>query len=448
MLTYSLKKSPSLPLYEALYRAIRDDILSGALKPGDRLPAKRALAAHLRVSRITVEGAYAQLLAEGYLRSQERVGYFVEALDRVPAARSAPPPAPAPRPRLDLTAGGPPEFPFSVWSRLQREVTLDLGKELLAPMPNQGVAELRQAIADHLGAFRGLAVDPEHILVGAGTDFLCNLLLQLLGRDKRFALEEPGYGKLRRIYTAGGAQCLPAGLDDQGVRPEALGEADVLHFSPAHHFPTGIITTPARRGELLAWAEAGNRYIIEDDYDSEFRAHPFPAISSMDRSGRVIYMNTFSRSLAPAIRIGYLVLPDGLLERLRRELGFYSCTVPSFEQHILARFLKQGYFEKHVNRMRKLYRARRDRVLAAIRSSGRDWTVLEQEAGLHFLLKPGPVDDDALRSRFAQAGIAIRTLSEYYHTPVPEKDRGWLVVNYGDLSEEALEEILKVLMAI
>ncbi len=451
MRTYTLKKAPGLPLYESLYRALRDDILSGALPPGEKLPSKRALASHLQVSQITVEAAYSQLLSEGYLRAQERVGYFVESVERSAPVRPLPDPpeAAVPPPKLDLTSAAPPDFPFSVWSRLQREVTLDLGPALLAPMPSLGILELRQAIAGHLAAFRGLSVEPERILIGAGTDFLCNLLLQLLGRDKVFALEEPGYGKLRSIYTAGGARCVPAPLDSQGVVPQGLEGAQVLHFSPAHHFPTGAVTSMARRTALLEWAQAApDRWIIEDDYDSEFRAHPLPAMASLDRE-RVIYMNTFSKSLAPAIRIGYLALPEALYRRLKETLGFYGCTVPSFEQYALARFLSRGYFEKHINRMRKTYRARRSRVIAAIQSCGPGFAIAEQDAGLHFLLKVDtPISDASLRAHFARAGVAIRTLSQYYHAPPPADIHATLVVNYAGVTEEYLPLLTEALKTV
>ena len=244
MLTYELKKAPGAPLYEALYRCIRADILSGALQPGQKLPSKRALAQNLEVSKITVETAYQQLLSEGFIRSREKVGYFVE-----PIRRAVPPKTVASSsheaettPMLELTAGGSEGFPFSVWSRLQREVMLDHGETLLKPLPNRGIPELRQAIAGHLAAFRGMHVDPENILIGAGTDFLYNLLIQLLGRDKVYAVEEPGYGKIRRIYSAAGATTESAPMDENGVIPQALGEKRVLHISPSHHFPTGIVT--------------------------------------------------------------------------------------------------------------------------------------------------------------------------------------------------------------
>ena len=451
MLTYELKKSPGVPLYEALYRCIRGDILSGTLKPGEKLPSKRALSSHLEVSKITVEAAYNQLLAEGYICSREKVGYFVETVER-PACRDAvhtaqKQPEP-PKPVLDLTGTGTEHFPFSVWSRLQREVMLDYGEKLLQPIPHQGIPELRQAIADHLAAFRGMETDPENILIGAGTDFLYNLLIQLLGRDKIYAVEEPGYGKIRKIYAAGGVDCISAPMDSWGVRPDGLKNAHVLHFSPSHHFPTGLVTPMQRRLELLNWARECSGWVIEDDYDSEFRfdAHPMPAMQSLD-SNRVIYMNSFSKTLAPSIRISYLVLPPALMRQFRETLGFYSCTVASFEQYTLARFLSRGHFEKHINRMRKFYKSRRNRVIRLLENStlaGRI-TILEQDAGLHFLVKVETSRSDVeVTQRLSEAGIRIKALSSYYHLPAGA-DRHCFLVNYSVLDENALEAVLRSL---
>ena len=450
MLTYELKKAPGVPLYEALYRAIREDILSGSLTAGEKLPSKRALAENLEISKITVEAAYSQLLAEGYISAREKVGYFVEAVSQrqaVAAVQAVPEQQPTAK-LVDLTANGSARFPFSTWSRLQREVVLDYGEKLLLPMPNRGIPELRQAIADHLADFRGMRTDPENILVGAGTDFLYNILVQLLSRDKVYALEEPGYDKTRRIYTAAGARCISAPMDEFGVKPEGLGEAGVLHISPSHHFPTGIVTPVSRRLELLAWAEAeDDRWIIEDDYDSEFRfhAHPMPAMQALDRTGKVIYLNTFSKSLAPSIRISYMVLPPKLMEKFRRELGFYSCTVPSFEQHTLARFISGGWFEKHINRMRKFYKTSRNRLIQRLESQeyAHQLAIQEKDAGLHFLVKiDTAMTEEALVAWCADRGVKVRTLGSYYHGPVPEQDKNCLVINYSGLREEDLDRIL------
>ena len=448
MLTYELKKAPGLPLYEALYRHLRRDIQTGVLPAGEKLPSKRALAENLKVSRITVETAYNQLLSEGYIRSTEKVGYFVEAVaQRRPDTKPLPVcPPEAGESLLDLTANGPARFPFSVWNKLQREVLQDYGQQLLQNIPHAGSFQLRAAITQHLWDFRGMAADPDNIIIGAGTDFLYNLLIQLLGRDRVYAVEDPGYDKIRKIYAAGGVPCVSAPMDGDGVIPELLESAGVLHISPSHHFPTGIVTPLKRRAALLDWAANRDGYIIEDDYDSEFRfrPHPVAALQALDKAGRVIYMNSFSKTLAPSIRISYMVLPTGLMQRFRKTLGFYSCTVSSFEQYTLARFLSRGYFEKHINRMRKFYKSRRDRVLAALEScpcSGR-FSVLEEDAGLHFLVKvETALSDEALTARFREAGIRVRCLSSYYTGTVPENQRSFLVINYSGLDEAMLDRL-------
>ena len=450
MLTYELKKAPGVPLYEALYRCIRRDILSGKLAAGEKLPSKRALAAHLEVSKITVEAAYNQLLTEGYIRSEEKVGYFAENLQKLPS------PAPIPEAAvqhaedlIDLTGDSPSHFPFSVWSRLQREVMLDLGEGLLLPLHKQGLPQLRCAIARHLQQFRGMQVDPDNILIGAGTDFLYNLLVQLLGRDKRYGVEEPGYSKIQKIYEAAGAACNLLNLDKEGVDPEDLGDTQVLHISPSHHFPSGIVMSNTRRRTLLDWAAAdSDRYIIEDDYDSEFRfnAHPMPALHTLDGGSKVIYLNTFSKTLAPSIRISYMVLPGSLMEKFRRTLGFYSCTVPSFEQYTLDRFISRGHFEKHINRMRKHYKSIRNRVLTAITGCtyADHFTILEENAGLHFLLQVDlPLTDAQLTQTCRKLGLRVAPLSSYYR--FPEENSHCLVVNYSGLTEEALTGLEKIL---
>ena len=450
MLTYELKKAPGIPLYEALYRCIRGDILSGKLPAGTKLPSKRALAVHLEVSKITVEAAYNQLSAEGYILPVEKVGYFVEAVETLPAPSPAVPAAEV-KPEadlLDLTTNAPAHFPFSVWSRLQRQVLLDFGHQLLQPVPSCGCEDLRRAIAEHLAGFRGMQVDPQNIIIGAGTDFLYNLLPQLLGQEKIYALEEPGYEKIHRIYAAAGARVHRVAMDGQGVIPEALGDAGVLHFSPSHHFPTGIVTPMSRRQALLKWAASGENWIVEDDYDCEFRfdTHPLPALYG--QSDRVVYINSFSKSLAPSIRLGYMVLPPSLMEKFRRELGFYSGTVSGFEQHTLARFLSRGDFEKHINRMRKFYRTRRNQLLQIIRSCPmrQRLTIEEADAGLHFIVKVDTaLSDEELQAYCAGLGLKIRTLSSYYHGIAPVDSHHRIVVNYSGLQDGDVQKLKNIL---
>ena len=459
MLTYPMNERGTQPLYEYLYRCIRQDILSGVLQADERLPSKRALAEHLQISVITVETAYQQLEAEGYLYVRPRRGFFVSRVDQLPEA-----PAPAkiesqpefPRWAVDLQSNqvDATRFPASIWAKLTRQVLSEGNSSLVSPVPNQGLPTLRQAIANHLRDFKGMSVSPEQIIVGAGAEYLYLLLAQLLGRSSVFAVEDPGYQKIRQIYQKCGAAYIPIPLDQHGMDPAALetSGATVLHISPSHHYPTGIITSINRRYALLRWADQQDGTIIEDDYDSEFRftGRPIPSLQSIDHSGRVIYMNTFSQTISPSMRVGFMVLPPRLLERYRQELGFYACTVPALDQHILARFLLGGYYEQHLSRMRKEYRIRRDRVLAAFRGSSfaDRVTILEQGAGLHFLLKlHSRQSDAAIRQKAESLGVRLSFLSEYSSAPHPEHEHT-LVVNYAGLDASRLDETISLLSQI
>ena len=461
MLTYTLDKQAGLSLYEQLYRRVKADILSGRLAAGEKLPSKRALAAHLEVSVITVKNAYEQLMAEGYLTGVEKKGYFVSAVlpspAAVPASPEQPPPPREPVWFLDLATNSiaAEDFPFTVWARLMRQTILEQGTGLLRAMPPQGAPELRHAIAAYLRQFRGMAVDAEQIIIGAGTEQLYSMLVQLLGRGKRYAAEDPGYSKIVRIYRSNQAEVVSIPLDSAGLSVTALerAHADVVHISPSHHYPTGIVMPIARRQELLHWAEQGtDRYILEDDYDSEFRfvGRPIPTLFSVDEGGRVVYLNTFSKTIAPSIRISYMVLPQRLLPAFREKLGFYSSTVSGFEQYTLARFMAEGYYEKHLNRMRKRYHQKRDAVIACIRGGplAPRARITEEDAGLHFLMTlDTSLSDTALRRMAEQRGLRLAMLSEYYsdHDAAPPHV---LVVNYSGVELEKLPRALARLAEI
>ena len=459
MLTYPMEERGSLPLYEYLCRRIRADILSGVLPAGTRLPSKRALAEHLRVSVITVEGAYSQLEAEGYLLARPKRGFFVADVEQTPPAAGEPVfrrPPEAPPQLLDLSRNqvDTARFPVSTWARLTRQVLTEAPEALLSPVPHQGLPALRQAIAADLRDFRGMAVSPEQIVIGAGAEYLYLLLAQLLGRDTVFAVEDPGYPKIRQVYGAWGAACVPVPLDGQGVDPAVLAAsgAAALHISPNPQYPTGLVTPIARRQVLLRWAEETGGIIIEDDYDSEFRftGRPIPTLQSIDRRGRVVYLNTFSQTISPSMRLGFLVLPPRLLERFRRELGFYACTVPALEQHVLSRFISGGHYERHLSRMRKEYRERRSQVVEAFRSSALAprVTFSEERSGLHFLLRLDTCRPDEELSRLAaQAGIRLSFLSEYAARPDPAFAHT-LVVNYAGLSPQRLPETVRLLSEV
>lgn len=453
MQTYTLDRSGASPLYEQLYRALKADILSGALPGGSRLPSGRALAEHLGLSRVTVETAYAQLLAEGYLTSRPRAGYFVEQLtpQELPPRVSEPeaqPPEPEPAQSRSAQL-----FPFSVWARLMRGVLLDRRQELLRPAPDAGLPALRQAVAAELYRQRGVHVSPEQVYIGAGAEYFYNLLIQFFGHGRVYALENPGHRKIARVYQANQVAVRPIGMDADGVIPELLEQsgAEVLHISPSHHYPTGTVTPITRRQALMRWLTAQpGRYLIEDDYDSEFRFSglPIPTIQSMDRSGRVIYMNTFSRTISPSLRISYMILPRTLLPQWQAAMGFYSCTVPSFEQMTLTRFLAEGYFEKHLSRMKKHYRSVRAQLFSVLHTpqAVRQCAVHDTDAGLHLVLelKNAP-EPEALRALLRKSGLSDALLSDFFlDAPSPQAQKS-IVLGYADAEPAQLEAALTAL---
>ena len=451
MHTYDLEGGK---LCDLLPAALRADILSGALKPGERLPSKRRLAEHHGISINTVQNAYEQLIAEGYVEAKERKGYFVVDLpaplqSEAPVLPAQEPAVPKPDPDLVTNATDGSRFPFSLWSRLMRRVLTEEGERLLSPLPAAGAPALREAIASYLREERGMAVTAAQVVIGAGTEYLYHLLLQLLGRERRYGLENPGHSKIAQIYALNGVDFRPVSMDAEGVRTDddALSGVEVLHLSPNHHFPTGTVTSAARRRALLAWMQAGDRYIIEDDYDSEFRfsGRPIPPLFAMDRADRVVYVNTFSKTIAPSMRISYMVLPRGLLARYGERLGFYACPVPAFEQYTLARFIMEGHFSKHLRRMRTFYRARRDTVISTLQGSpfARCITIREADAGLHFLLVINTHrSDEELRLIFEKARIRVAFLQDY-RIDGNRPDTHTVVLNYSGLDPADLQRGIK-----
>lgn len=459
MLTYSLEDRGGLTLYEYLYRCIRGDILSGALALGERLPSKRALAEHLGVSVITVEGAYQQLEAEGYVHTRPRSGFFVSRVERSLPARQPPAdvqPGPEQEWKLDLKTNrvDAARFPLATWARLTRQVLTEEGPAILSPLPHQGLPALRRAICSDLRDYRGLSVSPEQIVIGAGAEYLYLLLAQLLGRNTVLAVEDPGYPKIRQVYEKSGVRCVSLPLDGEGMSPDALraSGAGAVHLSPSHQYPTGLVTPIRRRQELLRWAEETDGVVIEDDYDSELRftGRPIPPLQSIDGGGRVAYLNTFSQTIAPSMRVGFLVLPSRLLEQYRRELNFYACTVPATEQFVLARFLECGYYEQHLARMRTEYRLRRAAVLEAFRRSAFAGRVhiAEQGAGLHFLMRLDTARSDGeIDARAREKGVRLGFLSQYTRRR-EEAFSHTLVVNYAGLEKDRLPEAVELLTGI
>lgn len=354
---YRIDPSSKEKAYIQLYRQLRQDITDGIYRYGSRLPSKRLLAEESGVSVITVEHSYSLLCDEGYTEARERKGYFViykekDFLSLNEKTDSVKPTA------HNIHAAC--EFPFSVLSRTMRKVLSAYSEDILIKSPNLGCYELRKAIADYLSRNTGIITKPECIVIGSGAEYLYSLIVMLLGRDKIFALENPSYEKIRKVYLACQAECRMLEMGSDGIKTPELEstDADVLHITPFNSYPSGITASASKRREYLAWAKERNAVIIEDNYDSELTVSTKheDTVFSLDKEGCVIYLNTFSHTVAPSMRVGYMILPEKMMKDFETRLGFFSCTVPVFEQYVLAELIEKGDFERHINRTRRMRR--------------------------------------------------------------------------------------------
>ena len=363
MLTYRMDERGGLTKTAFLYESVKRDILSGEIRAGEALPAKRKLALHLGISVLTVENVYGALEEEGYITARERSGYYVKKLlltGTIPGVK---------RKMIYLeeekdVPDADTESYFPAMARLMRKILSEQPEILSRKPPHLGCAVLRNAIAGYLRRYRGMDVLPSQIIIGSGAEYLYGLIVQLLGRSLVYGTEDPGYEKIAQVYRAHGAEVELLPLLEDGIPTESLREsrAGVLHITPFHSWPTMISVTAEKRYEYLNWAEERGAYLVEDDFDSEFSSirKPVETLFSMDGGARVIYVNTFSKSIAPSMRIGYMILPEPLLEDYRNKLGFYSCTVPVFDQYVLAAFIREGSFERHLNRKRRKLKTGRE----------------------------------------------------------------------------------------
>lgn len=475
MLTYNLTATGSDSLYESLYKCIKNDILQGKLCAGEKLPSKRSFAKNLGISVITVENAYGQLSDEGYIYSMPKRGFYVSDIDMVTNPNTSAKTS-ADANLFDDSASiacspyfadfssnqtDSEIFPFTIWTKTVRSVLNDNRIQLMINPPCGGILPLRNAIVRYLGDFRGMKVAPHQIIIGAGTEYLYGLLIQLLGKNLIYGVENPGYHKIGKICKSMGVTYRHVDLDESGVSIHELEEKkiDIIHTSPSHHFPTGLVMPVSRRYELLGWAaKKKQHYIIEDDYDSELRlsGKPFPTLQSIDVSGKVIYMNTFTKTLASTVRISYMVLPEDLAKRFYSELSFYSCTVSNFEQYTLAQFMENGSFEKHINRLRNYYQNKRDAILKELKSgsSGKYITIQEEEAGVHFLMH---IQSDCTEAEIVEkakaGGVKLDPLSRYYikNTEKHEQNgqenpyENTYVMNYSSINMENIKKVVHVL---
>lgn len=447
------------PLYEQIYHYIRQEIQEGRLEAGVRLASTRTLAENLKVSRSTTQMAYEQLLSEGYIEALPCKGYYVAGIEELVKVSREPEGLLLPAGekeeagvRVDFSLRGIDldRFPFNTWRKISKNTLVDDNKEMFAAGDPQGEYPLRAAIGRYLHSARGVNVRPEQIVVGAGSEYLWMLLCQILG-NTALAMENPTYKQAYRVFSGAGCRVIPVSMDRQGMRPDKLkaSGASAAYVMPAHQFPTGIVMPVKRRQELLGWAKEGEgRYLIEDDYDSEFRykGKPIPALQGMDAGGRVIYIGTFSKSIAPAIRVGFLALPEELLKRYKEKAGFYASTVSRIDQNILYQFITQGHYERHLNRMRAVYKAKHDALLSGLRPLEEKFEIQGEYAGLHVLLthRGGEREEELIR-RAREAGVKVYGLSAMDICPDPERPSSTVLLGYARLGEEAIQEGAKLL---
>ena len=456
-LTISLDTRSRIPLYEQIYDYIKTDIQSGRIPYGEKLPSTRFLSKHLEVSRSTVELAYEQLLSEGYIESVPYKGFFVAQIDELYHLKKDKPQPQrerkeARRYRYDFTPNGVDlkSFPYNVWRKLSKDILMDDRTELFRSGDSQGEYGFRSAICSYLYQARGVDCTPDQIIVGAGSDYILMLLGMILGMDHTIAFEDPTYKQAYRMAGGMSYNCIPVSMDKNGMKVTELEKsgADIAYVTPSHQYPTGVIMPIRRRMELLKWAcEAQGRYIVEDDYDSEFRykGKPIPALKGYDASEKVIYLGTFSKSIAPAIRLSYMVLPKPLQEAYEQKARFVNSTVSKVDQLIVQKFIEEGYYERHLNKTRALYKSRHDVLIEELRPMADICTISGENAGVHLLLTfQNEMAEEELIDRAARADIRVYGLSDYRIRENCE-EKATILLGYANLTEDQIREAARLL---
>lgn len=464
-MTIALKSDGTRHLYEQIYEHIREEIKGGKLLSGERLPSTRALAEYLQVSRSTVDFAYEQLVSEGYIEAKPHKGFFVCMLEELPEGGRQDYAVWQEREKRQAEAGegkalydfspnglDMSAFPFGVWKRITKNILTEGNAELFALGEPQGDYDLRQTISRYLHSARGVNCTPEQIVVGAGNDYLLMILEKLLGEAVGIAMENPTYKRAFRIFQSFGYRVEIVGMDKNGMIAEELygKRVKAAYVMPSHQYPSGVTMPIGRRMELLRWAgEEEDRYLIEDDYDSEFRykGKPIPSLQGADTGGNVIYVGTFSKAIAPAIRVSYMVLPPRLLKRYREECYFYASTVSRIDQRILNEFIKDGYFERYLNKTRKIYREKHDLLLQELKPFLKRFRITGEDAGLHLLLSlpDGSVSEQELVRHARENGVRVYAFSDALVAERAKAENPTVILGYGGLSkEQILEGIAKL----
>lgn len=456
MLSCHLDKTIDIPIYEQLYQHIKEEIITGRLPFGEKLPSKRALVNFIKISQNTVEAAYDQLIAEGYVESIARKGYYILAKEDLAYVDQT---TPSEKEVTDIhewdyqfhpgridTA----HFPFNKWRKYAKQVIDEENQSLLLLGDMQGEYALRKQIAGYLYHARGITCTPDDIIVGAGTEMLLQQLVLLCGHQVTYGVEDPGYHAISHILKQYPNKVCPLGVDEDGLNVKQLesGSIDMVYVTPSHHFPYGSVLSVNRRIKLLNWAqEYPSRYIIEDDYDSEFRysGKPIPSLESMDNAEKVIYLGSFSKSLIPSLRISYMILPKRLTQQYKNKFSFYQCAVPRMDQHILAKFMESGDFGRHLNRMRKVYRRKRDITIDVLKPY-QDIRIIGAQSGLHIVLEvTNGMNEKELVQRTINNNIEIYPLSRYA-LGKKKKTPPQMVLGFAGIPEYELERAIKQLL--
>lgn len=452
-----LHKDDSLPLYEQIYNQIRRDIIEGKLQVGMKLPSKRQLGTFLNVSQTTIESAYGQLAAEGFILSLPRKGFFVQAIEELSYVQpdtmaSTPVRTVKEEIAIDFSPGhiATEHFPFTAWRKYAKEVIDERSQNLLLLGDPHGDIELRTEIAAYLYHSRGVDCTPEQIIIGSGTEQLLPFIIRILGKETTFAIEDPGYPLTHYVFSHHGRKAIPISVDREGMNIDQLQQtdADIAYVTPSHQFPTGTVLSAPRRIALLNWAAAKeDRFIIEDDYDSEFRytGRPIPALYGMDQGQNVIYISTFSKSLMPSLRMAYTVLPNTLLKRYQAAFIHYVSTVPRLDQHILARFMQAGDFSKHLNRMRTIYKRKLQLLLSTLANYKDYISYSGEETGMHITLTIQSTEREAtLIQKAYAAGIRIYSLNSY--RTHQETNNCSFLIGFAGIPEEKIADNIHQLM--
>jgi len=459
-LTLQLDVSGKVHLYEQIYEYIKDEIRRGKLLTGEKLPSTRALAEYLQVSRSTVDLAYEQLLSEGYIEARPCCGYYVcqiEDLFNLPAKENHQVQVPENQEKkyeIDFALNGidMEGFPFATWRSVHKNTLSNYGTELFWMGSSQGELPLRETISRYLHASRGVNCTPEQIIIGAGNDYLLILLEKILGPGRTVAMEDPSYKRAYRAFSSCYYHVETVDMDGNGMRGDLLkkSNADIAYVMPSHQYPMGIVMPIGRRMELLKWAaEKENRYIIEDDYDSEFRykGKPIPSLQASDTHGKVIYIGTFSKSIAPAIRVSYMVLPEQLQSAYEKNAKFMASTVSRTDQMMLNEFVRDGYFERHLNKMRKRYKAKHDLLLNELQPLEKRFHITGENAGLHILLHgKDETSEEWLIQKAKEASVRVYGLSETFIRRKEKTKRAVVLLGYGGLSEKEIRAGVKKLL--